>query len=96
MGGEELKWRQLTHHQLMSPQGPHFCAHSTAKTTDSINNIFINPFPESAVAGLACTTPPTNTKFRLTFLLTRLREALYEDLAVSNLKSTITFMTFIS
>ena len=29
MGGEELKWHQLTHNQLMSPQGPHFCAHST-------------------------------------------------------------------
>ena len=24
MGGEELKWRQLAHHQLMSQQGPHF------------------------------------------------------------------------
>ena len=34
MGGEELKWRQLTHNQLMSPQGSHFCAHSTAKTND--------------------------------------------------------------
>ena len=32
--------------------------------------------------GLACTAPPTNTNFRLTFLLTRLQEALYEDLAV--------------
>ena len=29
MGGEELKWRQLTHNQLMSRQGPHFSAHST-------------------------------------------------------------------
>ena len=32
--------------------------------------------------GLARTVPPTNTNFRLTFLLTRLQEALYEDLAV--------------
>ena len=32
MGGEELKWRQLAHHQLMSQQGPHFSPHSTAKT----------------------------------------------------------------
>ena len=31
---------------------------------------------------LACTAPPTNTNFRLTFLLTRLQEGLYEDLAV--------------
>ena len=32
--------------------------------------------------GLACAVSPTNTNFRLTFLLTRLQEALYEDLAV--------------
>ena len=32
--------------------------------------------------GLVRTVPPTNTNFRLTFLLTRLQEALYEDLAV--------------
>ena len=32
--------------------------------------------------GLARTAPPTNTNFRLTFLLTRLQEALYEDLPV--------------
>ena len=42
---------------------------------------------ESAVAlslyvGLARTAPPTNTNFRLTFLLTQLQEALYEDLPV--------------
>ena len=39
MGGEELKWRQLTHNQLMSPQGPHFCANSTAKTNDKSTNL---------------------------------------------------------
>ena len=32
--------------------------------------------------GLARAVSPTNTNFRLTFLLTRLQEALYEDLAV--------------
>ena len=32
--------------------------------------------------GLAHTAPPTNANFRLTFLLPRLQEALYEDLAV--------------
>ena len=32
--------------------------------------------------GLARAVPPTNTNFRLTFLLTRLEEALYEDLPV--------------
>ena len=34
MGGGELKWCQLTHTQLMSPQGPHISAHSTAKIND--------------------------------------------------------------
>ena len=28
MGGEELKWRQLAHNQLMSPQRPHFSPYS--------------------------------------------------------------------
>ena len=32
--------------------------------------------------GLARAVSPTNTNFRLTFLLTRLQEAPYEDLAV--------------
>ena len=34
MGGEELKWHQLAHIQLMSQQGPQFSPHSTAKTND--------------------------------------------------------------
>ena len=38
VGREELKWRQLTHNQLMSPQGPHFSAHSTAKTNNKSTN----------------------------------------------------------
>ena len=33
--------------------------------------------------GLAHTTPPTNTNFRLTIVLAQLQEALYEDLPVS-------------
>ena len=39
MGGEELKWCQVTHNQLMSLQGPHFSAHSTAKTNDKSTNL---------------------------------------------------------
>ena len=38
MGREELKWHQLTHKQLMSPQGLRFCAHSTAETNDKGTN----------------------------------------------------------
>ena len=36
----------------------------------------------SLYVGLARAVSPTNTNFRLTFLLIRLQEALYEDLAV--------------
>ena len=31
MGGEELKWSQLAHHQLMSQQRNHFSTHSKLK-----------------------------------------------------------------
>ena len=39
MGGEELKWRQLAHHQLMSQQRPHFSPHSKAKVNDKSTNL---------------------------------------------------------
>ena len=47
--------------------------------------------------GLARGVPPTNTNFQLTFLLTRLQEALYETYLyrASNLKSTITFLALV-
>ena len=43
---------------------------------------FIRECGSTLYVGLARTAPPTNTNFRLTFLLTRLQEDLYEDLAV--------------
>ena len=39
MGGEELKWPQLAHNQLISPKGPHFSPYSTAKTNDKSKNL---------------------------------------------------------
>ena len=39
MGEEELKWRQLVHHQLMSQQGPHFSPHSKAKANYKSTNL---------------------------------------------------------
>ena len=41
---------------------------------------------EYGSVGLARAVSPTITNFRLTFLLTRLQEALYEDLAVYSIK----------
>ena len=42
----------------------------------------IRQYGSTLHVGLARAVSPTNTNFRLTFLLTRLQEALYEDLAV--------------
>ena len=44
--------------------------------------VYIRECGSTLYVELARTAPPTNTNFRLTFLLTRLQEALYEDLAV--------------
>ena len=44
--------------------------------------IIIRECGSTLYIGMARTSPPTNTKFRLTFLLTRLQKALYEDLSV--------------
>ena len=41
---------------------------------------FIRECGSTLYVGLARAVPPTNTNFRLTFLLNRLQEALYEDL----------------
>ena len=47
---------------------------------------FIGDCASTLYVGLARKATPTNTKFRLTFLLTRLQEALYEDLTVKSIK----------
>ena len=44
--------------------------------------IIIREYGSTLYVGLARAVSPTNTNFQLTFLLTRLQEALYEDLAV--------------
>ena len=44
--------------------------------------VYIREYGSTLYVGLARAVSPTNTNFRLTFLLTRLQEALYEDLAV--------------
>ena len=46
------------------------------------NWLFIRECGSTLYVGLARTASPTNTNFRLIFLLTRLQEALYEDLPV--------------
>ena len=45
MGGEELKWRQLAHHQLMSQQGPH-----------SSNTVKLKPIIKAQISGKLVTS----------------------------------------
>ena len=67
----------------------------TLRVLSRFRVIYIRECDSTLYVGLVRAVSPTNTNFRLTFLLTRLQEALYEDLAVtSNLKSTITFLAF--
>ena len=47
-----------------------------------LGSMAIREYGSTLYVGLARAVAPTNTNFRLTFLLTRLQEALYEDLAV--------------
>ena len=49
-------------------------------------DIYIREYGSTLYVGLARAVSPTNTNFRLTFLLTQLQEALYEDLAVESIK----------
>ena len=53
------------------------------KTVNSCD-LFIREYGSTLYVGLARAVSPTNTNFRLTFLLTRLQETLYEDLAEVN------------
>ena len=55
---------------------PEVCAFGTHITTT------IREYGSTLYVGLARAVSPTNTNFRLTFLLNRLQEALYDDLAV--------------
>ena len=47
---------------------------------------YIRECSSTLYVGFARAVPPTNTNFRLTFLLIRLEEALYEDLPVESIK----------
>ena len=64
------------YHHFSGLSGSQFLA--TAKNRD----LFIGECGSTLYVGLAHTALPSNTNFRLTFLLTRLQEALYEDLPV--------------
>ena len=60
--------------------------------------IMIREGSSTLYVGLAHTVPPTNTNFRLTFLITRLQRALLKTYLyrASNLKSNITFLASVS
>ena len=52
MGGEELKWRQLAHHQLMSQQGPQFSPHSKAKKVQISGKLVISGISDVSIASV--------------------------------------------
>ena len=54
----------------------------SSKPIASNFKLSIREYGSTIYVGLARAVSPTNTNFRLTYLLTRLQEALYEDLAV--------------
>ena len=60
--------------------GPHNSTYVVNLTYETYRHI--REYGSTLYVGLARAVSPINTNFRLTFLLTRLQEALYEDLAV--------------
>ena len=70
------------------PLFPYFFETRLAIPTSPFFHLLVNDFSvfreygSTLYVGLARAVSPTNTNFQLTFLLTRLQEALYEDLAV--------------
>ena len=57
MGGEELKWRQLAHHQLMSQQGPPFSPHSKAKEAQISGKLVTSGINDVAIASVTPRKP---------------------------------------
>ena len=76
------------HLVIAHPLFSYFLEKRLAIPTSPFFHLLVNAFSvirecgSTLYVGLARAVPPTNTNFRLTFLLTRLQEALYEDLAV--------------
>ena len=68
------------HHTVNLIQNCGIFLHSNLNV--NLMEMFIREYGSTLYVGLARAVSPTNTNFRLTFLLTRLQEALYEDLAV--------------
>ena len=71
---------QVTFNTVISDCYKRMRCHSTVLYKAII--VIIREYGSTLYVGLARAVSPTNTNFRLTFLLTRLQEALYKDLAV--------------
>ena len=57
MGGDELKWRQLAHHQFMSQQGPHFSPHRKAKEAQISGKLVTSGISDVAIASVTPRKP---------------------------------------
>ena len=72
----------LTKFVSIGSYSPEVRTFGTLITSTKVFSLIIREYGSTLYVGLARAVSPTNTNFRLTFLLTRLQEALYEDLAV--------------
>ena len=54
MGGEQLKWHQLAHHQLMSP---HFSPHRKAKEAQISGKLVTSGISDVAIASVTPRKP---------------------------------------
>ena len=57
MGEEELKWRQLAHHQLMSKQEPHFSPHRKAKEAQISGKLVTSGISDVSIASVTPRKP---------------------------------------
>ena len=79
VGGEELKWCQLAHHDLMSEQGPHFSPHSKAKA-----------MIKAQISGRMVTSGISHIEFASVFLeKTRLKKCLIMIIMIINEKGDV-------
>ena len=77
MGGEEFKWCQLAHHQLMSQQGPHFSPHSKAKANYKSTNHITSGISDGAIASVYFEKTGLKKMIMIIIIITSNRKTIY-------------------
>ena len=79
MGEEELKWRQLAHHQLMSQQGPHL-----------IHTVKLKPIIKAQISGRMVSSGISDVAFTSVYSeKTRLKKLMIMIIIMNNNRKTI-------